>query len=432
MTTSRDVVLARLAAAAYSDGPMALPLGFKPVSAQALGVSLSPGTTFADGIYHNQNAAALVASGPLNGTETLVLAFRGSDDREDSVNSLRNINADYPDFAPLTAAVDGYAARAGFQQVAVTGHSLGGAMAQLFMADHPEQPGTVHYLADTFGSPGALLADGPDPRIVNYVIADDPAVFLGENRAEAGAALRSNPLLTGAAVFLAVDTFPELTPADALASLASLTVDYENRGETLLLPGAGGSTVPISSIGQLQGTNSGEHRVELYTYQVAVAAAGATGRLPETLFDRQFYLGRNPDVAAAGVDPQAHYDQFGWREGRDPEAAFDTSFYLARNADVVAAGVNPLEHYSIIGWREGRDPNLAFDPDFYLATNPDVAVAGYEPLLHYEVYGWFEGRNPSPGFSTNSYLAHNPDVQVAGINPLEHYVQHGAEEGRLL
>jgi hypothetical protein len=33
-------------------------------------------------------------------------------------------------------------------------------------------------------------------------------------------------------------------------------------------------------------------------------------------FDRERYLALNPDVAATGADPWAHYLQFGRREGR--------------------------------------------------------------------------------------------------------------------
>jgi hypothetical protein len=47
------------------------------------------------------------------------------------------------------------------------------------------------------------------------------------------------------------------------------------------------------------------------------------------------------------VNPLAHYEQFGWKEGRDPSAHFDTTGYLAANPDVAAAGVNPLDHYLI-------------------------------------------------------------------------------------
>ena len=61
-----------------------------------------------------------------------------------------------------------------------------------------------------------------------------------------------------------------------------------------------------------------------------------------------------PDVANAGVNPLAHYEQFGWKEGRDPSAHFDTTGYLAANPDVAAAHVNPLDHYLTNGIYEGR------------------------------------------------------------------------------
>jgi pimeloyl-ACP methyl ester carboxylesterase len=432
MATARDVALARLALAAFNNAAPALPPGFSPVPAADLGLSIGPGESYADGVYRNQNAAALVVSGTLNGVPSLVLSFRGGDDREDSVNILRDINADYPDFAELVAAVDGLAVRGGVGQVAVTGHSLGGSLTQLYMAEHPAEAGGVPRIADTLGSPGALLADGPDPRITNYAVADDPAVFLGENRAAVGAELQANPFLAGAAAAVAAAVFPGLTVTDALDAVASADTDYENRGTTVLFPGADGTTEGFGDVNDLVWADPERHRGELYVGFIAAEAAGATGRGAEVLFDRAFYLARNPDVAAAGVDAQLHYDQFGWREGRDPEAAFSTGFSLSRNPDVAAAGVNPLLHYAVSGWREGRDPNPFFDTDLYLAQNPDVAAARVDPLLHYEVFGWMEGRDPGPGFDTDAYLARYPDVALAGVNPLEHYLTFGIAEGRLL
>ena len=62
-------------------------------------------------------------------------------------------------------------------------------------------------------------------------------------------------------------------------------------------------------------------------------------------FDPSFYLLSNPDVAAAGVDPLAHFLTFGGKEGRAPDGLFDVKYYLAHNPDVAGAGVNPLLHY---------------------------------------------------------------------------------------
>ena len=72
--------------------------------------------------------------------------------------------------------------------------------------------------------------------------------------------------------------------------------------------------------------------------------------------DRNWYLARYPDVAAAGMDPVRHYLLHGAYEGRDPGPDFDTRFYLARYQDVNRAGVNPLAHFLRFGKAEGRTP----------------------------------------------------------------------------
>jgi subtilisin-like proprotein convertase family protein len=156
------------------------------------------------------------------------------------------------------------------------------------------------------------------------------------------------------------------------------------------------------------------------------------------LFDKLFYLSRNPDVFHAGVDPYEHFQTFGWHEGRDPDALLDVSGYLAINRDVAAAGANPLDHYHQSGWREGRDPSADFDTTLYLIHNPDVAAAGVDPLLHYLDFGKAEGRaayqavgnNIAGGFDAAYYLWHNPDVAAAGVDPLQHFQMFGWHEGR--
>lgn len=73
------------------------------------------------------------------------------------------------------------------------------------------------------------------------------------------------------------------------------------------------------------------------------------------LFDRDWYLTQNPDVAAHGVDPALHYVRHGAAEGRDPGPQFRTRWYLDTHVDVAAAGVNPLVHYLLHGRVEGRE-----------------------------------------------------------------------------
>ena len=122
------------------------------------------------------------------------------------------------------------------------------------------------------------------------------------------------------------------------------------------------------------------------------------------LFDKDWYLRRNPDVAQAGVSPLRHYLRRGALEGRDPNMLFDSDWYLTQYPDVAKAGVNPLVHYLRHGAIEGRDPSPDFDSDWYLKQYQDVAKAGVNPLVHYVLFGTREGRSPRPGFDGNSHV----------------------------
>ena len=63
-------------------------------------------------------------------------------------------------------------------------------------------------------------------------------------------------------------------------------------------------------------------------------------------------------------------------------SVFDPAWYLSQNPDVAANGVEPLAHYLQHGFKEGRKPHPLFDPGWYLSENPDVAADGLEPLTH--------------------------------------------------
>lgn len=205
-----------------------------------------------------------------------------------------------------------------------------------------------------------------------------------------------------------------------------------------------------------------------------VAAVDATG-----LFDPDHYLALYPDIAAAGLDPIAHYLQSGAREGRSPCELFDSAYYLESNPEVARSGLNPLLHFCQFGWKESRHPSAKFDLDWYAAThlgdaagttNPlqhyhsvgrdaDLEVrpvrdsqveavcdagifddawyleqypdlVGIDPLTHYLRHGAAEGRDPSALFDTNYYLENNPDVAQEGKNPLVHFCESGWKELR--
>lgn len=89
------------------------------------------------------------------------------------------------------------------------------------------------------------------------------------------------------------------------------------------------------------------------------------------LFDADWYLANNSDVADSGVDPALHYLLFGVSGNRSPSTGFVTDEYLALHDDVRAAGVNPLLHYERTGRREGLAISFQDPP----ACGPDASVA---------------------------------------------------------
>jgi hypothetical protein len=174
------------------------------------------------------------------------------------------------------------------------------------------------------------------------------------------------------------------------------------------------------------------------------------GRDPGANFDNEFYYAANPDVRAAGLNPLAHYLQFGESEGRPINEAigrsadigaaggFDAEFYLLANTDVARAAISAggdsfgfaRNHFNQFGFREGRDPNAVFDTDGYLDAYADVRAAGLNPLTHYTQSGFREGRDPSADFDTTAYLAAYADVRASGVDPMQHYLRFGIYEGR--
>src|SRR5882724_3678154 len=61
-----------------------------------------------------------------------------------------------------------------------------------------------------------------------------------------------------------------------------------------------------------------------------------------------YYYSQYHDVWATHENAETHYETVGWKEGRNPNAFFDTNFYLAKNPDVKAAGVDPLIQFDTV------------------------------------------------------------------------------------
>ena len=250
--------LATLAGDAYSNFPGPLPTGFQAASLA--------GVTLHGGEFMNGSAAALVTTGVVDGLQTLVVAFRGSDDATDWLNDLRNIDNAYGAFQPLVSAIERYAAAGG--HVLLVGHSLGGAIAQIFMSEHPADD---HYRAVTFGSPGALPETGvfhaaADSRITNYAISDDPMVFLGEHRAEV-ASYAMHHLLYGAVLAEEAADESGLSLKTVVQSESFMTADYVNNGAVVTLHGHS-SSLSISSVIT---ANPAEHDIATYLKLTSVS-----------------------------------------------------------------------------------------------------------------------------------------------------------------
>lgn len=171
------------------------------------------------------------------------------------------------------------------------------------------------------------------------------------------------------------------------------------------------------------------------------------GSSSASLFNENWYLQNNPDVAEAVrqglITAEQHFALYGKYENRSPSPFFDPVLYLQQNPDVAAAVqsglINAFDHFMSYGQNENRSPSLFFDPDVYLANSPDIAAALEAGLItsafeHFLLYGQYEPRNISPFLDLKAYLDANPDVAAAvraGLTTaFDHFINHGFTEGR--
>jgi hypothetical protein len=148
-------------------------------------------------------------------------------------------------------------------------------------------------------------------------------------------------------------------------------------------------------------------------------------------FDAAWYVAQYPDVAAAGVDPFAHYVLDGAAEGRGlgsdapiiaGSGLFDASFYLIGSPDVGESGGDALAHFCAYGWREGRRPNSYFDPTWYRHAHLAGLRHPVNPLLHYARHGEAADLRPCAYFETAWYR--RTYGLASDASPLLHYLRH--------
>lgn len=122
----------------------------------------------------------------------------------------------------------------------------------------------------------------------------------------------------------------------------------------------------------------------------APATPGSSGGVAlGAWFDDDRYRQEHPDVAASGLDPAQHFMLYGAEEGRSPEL-FDENYYLTANPDVaavVAAGAiaSGWEHFRRYGAAEGRVGSTSGTPELSRAIAADLkppvaALPAIDPL----------------------------------------------------
>jgi hypothetical protein len=116
--------------------------------------------------------------------------------------------------------------------------------------------------------------------------------------------------------------------------------------------------------------------------------------LKSGLFDPEYYLRRNPDVAAAGIDPVVHYLLHGAAELRSPSPYFSTRWYVRSYPDVAASGKNPLYHFIMSGYAEGRLA-LPRHPAALAATDAERGPGGAQPAFGWVAAGALETTAPT-------------------------------------
>ncbi len=171
----------------------------------------------------------------------------------------------------------------------------------------------------------------------------------------------------------------------------------------------------------------------------------------QDLFNNDYYLSKNADVAAAVKNGQIssgfdHFNSFGKFENREASIFFNSSFYLEKNTDVANAVNNKqttaIDHFLAFGQFENRNSTEFFNSTSYRRKNKDVddaikATSGggkLSALEHFIKNGQYEKRDPDDFFKTSFYLSKNSDVASAvnagSMTAFGHFVNYGQFEQR--
>lgn len=141
--------------------------------------------TFKDGYYvaYSEGSITDKSSVALVGrtSNALFLTFRGTDNTGDMAEDVLSMDGHYARYSPLFEGIDTYlAAHPEIKKVYVSGHSLGGEMAMMYLHDHPDTA-TLKYAALTYEAANKLPPATGNLRFVNFEMKGDPVPDLGLN-----------------------------------------------------------------------------------------------------------------------------------------------------------------------------------------------------------------------------------------------------------
>lgn len=131
------------------------------------------------------------------------------------------------------------------------------------------------------------------------------------------------------------------------------------------------------------------------------------------LFDTDYYLRSNPDVAKQRMHPLVHFVRHGADEGRNPNDVFVVKQYLRGRGDSVPLGRNAFAHFIM----HGSDDDL-FDRGLLTVFEVPTLRRGIGRLQRLPIY------------SDEKYLEMNSDVSRLSRPLDEHAFLYGFPEGR--
>ncbi|MBP5343786.1 MAG: glycosyltransferase [Alphaproteobacteria bacterium] len=159
------------------------------------------------------------------------------------------------------------------------------------------------------------------------------------------------------------------------------------------------------------------------------------GRNPSKEFNTMEYITKYPDLVTQNINPLLHYERtapekifsgipspkediviYDDYQQIKKSVYFDKDWYLKKYPDVAAANVDPITHYLHSGWKEGRNPSKQFNTIVYLEKFPELRASNTNPLLHYERTGEQKMQNSSTQMSNEiSSLINNLKFELDNL-----------------